>query len=262
MIGIFVEPTVEQIQFVDHCNVTLYQSLDLEVYEENGCFYAKSGADSPLLNGVVKCSLDNDQAKATVEKVVQFFEEKKLSHSWWVADEPPALAEALQKKGFEVIGDFPGMFLDLDKVQKPASSDDLIFEAVIDRKCFEKWGQVIAKAFQFSESVQKHYCNLFRQAIGKSLFFHLVGKKKGKIVCTGSVLIADQGAYLYNIATNQEERKHGYGTEMTYALIRIAKEHHCKWAGLVSSPMAASVYAKLGFKTVKSYHIYAQQPKD
>lgn len=84
-----------------------------------------------------------------------------------------------------------------------------------------------------------------------------MGKKNGRIVSTGSILCLEDGAYVYNVATLEGERRKGYASNVTYALLQIARQHGIEKVALVSSPMAVSLFKKLGYQEKTKIHIYA-----
>lgn len=248
------------LDYVNDCCPSLYRAMGLAIKEQSGCLFAVSGMQASLLNAVIHCSTKNPQVEAAVERVIQYFTDRKLPHSWWVevATEPSQLKEALEKKGLGLLGTYPGMIVNMVDMRIPKTPNNLEIEKVIDQEKFHLWSNVISEAFEFSEEVSKSYVSLYEKTISSNgPFHHLIGKKKGKVVCTGSVLCTDSGAYLYNIVTSEKERGKGFGSYISYALIQLAYSQNIFQIGLVSSPQAASTYLKLGFKEVTRYHIYA-----
>ena len=248
-----------EIEFTKQCNQKIFQYLNLPLYENHGCTYGVSGSPSPFLNGVIGSSLADADVSVAVRDISQFYHKNELLHSWWmeVSTEPSSLKDHLEKNGLKIVGAYPGMFLTVNECVQPKSTEGLIIETVVQERDLNEWSHVIKNAFGFSESFTEHYASLFQAAGYKGSFCHLVGKIKGKVVSTGTILFAEHGAYIYNAGTLEGEKKKGCCSNMIYALIQLAKANNYSQVALTSSPLAVSLYQKLGFRQVCKYHIYA-----
>src|SRR5581483_4222760 len=191
--------------------------------------------------------------------IFQYFQGRKLPHSWWteISSEPSSLKMALEKKGLHLAGIFPSMAVDYVYCQPTDKPNDLSIEMVLNEQDLKNWTHVIVEAFELSPSISSLYASLFQKAGLHGPFFHLVGKKAGKVVSTGSVLCTPHGAYIYNIATLKEERNQGFASNITYALLQLAKERNCTRTALIASPMAISLFKHIGFEEISLQHIYA-----
>lgn len=112
-------------KFINACYSTVFKAVGLQMYNTDGWMYGASGLASPLLNMVMVSHEKKVDTKDALEKIFQFFEKRKLPHSWWVdaAHEPADLKLLLEKKGKNLIGDFPGMILTLKGAKPPIASD-------------------------------------------------------------------------------------------------------------------------------------------
>ena len=84
----------------------------------------------------------------------------------------------------------------------------------------------------------------------KAPFVHFIGEKNGKAITSGTVLHTKNGAYIHNIATLNEQRNKGCARAIMHSIIKNAQEYNHRYAGLVSSQMAASFYTSLGFQEI------------
>ena len=80
-----------------------------------------------------------------------------------------------------------------------------------------------------------------------------LGRSAGDVVTTGTVLLVDGSAGLFNIATPEQHRGKGYGSAVTTHLVRVGAERGAPLAWLQASPMGEPVYRALGFRTVESW---------
>lgn len=245
--------------FTNECTPKCYQSLGLDCKNFSGCIVSSTGADNALLNGVIKSSFQGD-VEQTVNQVIQHFQQRNIPHSWWVetSNEPPELKNVLESQGFQLFGVCPGMAINIQNIQQPSANTEIKVKTITSDKELIEWGDVISKSFGFSQESSDAWTALFRKAGLNGPFYHVIGERNGKVVTTGSILCSEQGAYIYNIATVEEERKKGYASQISYELLQIAKNHHLKYAALVSSPLATHLYEKLGFEHICDYNIYVE----
>jgi GNAT superfamily N-acetyltransferase len=61
---------------------------------------------------------------------------------------------------------------------------------------------------------------------------------------------------IFNVATPQEHRGHGYGAAVTHAAVQEAFDRGADLAWLQSSELGHSVYERLGFRDVETYVMY------
>ena len=149
------------------------------------------------------------------------------------------------------------MLIKPNQLIQPKTSSQLSIKIITNNEEFTQWSSVIAKSFDFSQSVSEQYENLFNKVGINGPLFHLIGEKNHQTICTGTLLLTKTGGYIYNIATIENERQSGYASELIYKLVQMAKSHQCQQIALISSPQATSMCSKLGFQQITSYHIYA-----
>ncbi|KAL0491082.1 glucosamine 6-phosphate N-acetyltransferase [Acrasis kona] len=69
-----------------------------------------------------------------------------------------------------------------------------------------------------------------------------------EVLCAGTLYFDDESiAGIYNIMTSKEHRMHGLGSKMSLHCMKIASEEGCEFCVLEPSPMAESMYRRLGF---------------
>ena len=245
-----------QQDFVSDCNRALYAALELPIHCFKGSLFAESGIDTPLCNAVVGCKIGEGMADEVVTHIIERFSERKLAHSWWIEgrDESPELLASLERHKLHSIGEFLGMRIDLNFMEvKQAVTSEVTIEVVDD---FLAWSAVIAAAFEMPPAVAVAYSNLFSTIGFDGPFIHLSAKKNGKIISTGTLLITPQGGYIYNIATEEKERRQGHATAVMRKLLLCAKQKGCQQIALLASPPSVGLYEKLGFRKMSLFHIY------
>ena len=245
--------------FVMECDIALFKALGVKIDKVEDCFVANSGASNPLLNCVYNFTKNDSRIELNAKQILSEFSMRGLPHCWWAetASEPPQLKEILRAHDKKLYGEFLGMAIDVSKIRREPDAPDLKISMVSTESDFTAWGKIIAEGYEFSESDADFYTTLFARAGTDGPFYHLVGNRNGKAVSTGTVLCTEQGAYIYNIATDNTEQRKGYGSTITNALLDITKQKNQSRVALVSTVAAASIYRKLGFQEICRFHIYA-----
>lgn len=249
---------MNDLNFVTDCYPQCFQALNLPQCHQNDCYYAETGVFSPILNGVYNCSTKDEQLEKVIDQVTQHFNDKKMPHSWWVetSNEPARLPRLLGDIGLQTIGKFPGMMLHIKDFVPNEQTSQLEIQRVSTSSELSLWAGILGEAFSFTSEATAAYFDLFNKTSLNGPYYHLLGKVNGEVVCSGTVLCTENGAYIYNIATSKEARKKGYAREMTSALIEFAKERGMNRVALISSPEATELYLSLGFKVLTHYNIY------
>ena len=148
-------------EFVSEYFTSLYDNLNIPLHNLTSCYYGELGLSSPLLNGVVRCTTNEIDLKATVDTIFNYFQKRNLPHSWWteISIEPLGLKKLLETNGLHLMEEkFPGMMLDIASVtQQNPSSVDLDITIVSNEREFQQWSQVISSVYEFSDSDAQKY---------------------------------------------------------------------------------------------------------
>jgi len=237
-------------QDVRNTTVTLYQTLELPMKSYDWGSSVCSGIPSPLFNGVVSVR-DGDKAALAVGEIDQTYKEQGVPYCWWFEKScsTPRLEQAFADQGLKLAGIFPGMGRELNApIPEPVHH-------VEEVSCFDEWVHVVASAFDLDGEAAEGYRHVLTSALDVP-YIHAAIKEEGKIVSTGSLLLSKGCAYISNIATLEEFRNQGYAQSVTSQLLRQAQTCQMERAALISSPMASSLYTRMGFHTYMDFQIY------
>jgi len=245
--------------FLDYCSVAHFHAIGAKVHSINGVLFGESGLESPLLNGVLQCNFNTSDIEPTVDSIFTHFKTKDLAHSWWIntSNSSKKLKEELNKRGLDSLGDFTGQFIYYKTAKAPQTCLELSIEIVQTEDELREWSTIITQAFHLCSADVETYFTIFKNTLKSESFFHVIGRKDGKAVSTASLLLTPSGAYIYNLATTEQERCKGYASNLLYAILRKADLYALPYVGLVSSPMAQSLCNNLGFEIGTTYTIYA-----
>ena len=77
-------------------------------------------------------------------------------------------------------------------------------------------------------------------------------------VSTSALFMSHRVAGVYNVATLDAHRGHGYGEALTWHAVRRGMESGAAFASLQASEMGAPIYARMGFETVAPYETFVR----
>jgi GNAT superfamily N-acetyltransferase len=87
-----------------------------------------------------------------------------------------------------------------------------------------------------------------------------VGEAAGEPAVSGLGYTLGDGVGVFNIATPPRWRRRGYGAAMTARAIADGLGDGGRWAWLQSSPAGYSIYERLGFQALESWHTWLALP--
>lgn len=95
------------------------------------------------------------------------------------------------------------------------------------------------------------YMAYARHGFGPDAYsLHYIGFLGDAPVTTGTLLLADGIAGLFDIATPPTLRRQGFGSAISYAMLQEAQRHGHEQGYVWSSPMGRGVYTRVGFEEI------------
>ena len=89
---------------------------------------------------------------------------------------------------------------------------------------------------------------------------HFLALEKGCPVGSATMFVDGSVAGIYNVGTLPDARRRGIGTLMTQWIMKCAREKDCHLAVLTATPLAQSIYHKLGFQNVGKVSFFLWEP--
>ena len=217
----------------------------------------KTRIASHALNGAYDCHFEirdhNYSVEILLHEIIAHFGERNLPYSLIIPQHQVKslnLEPLLLKNNFKLVSKEFGMALELRSLIPPLSvPKNLAISEVATEAEFQDFIEVTIHGFGLP-SPEAH--DLFgRFSLGqrepKTTFF--VGYCDEKPVTAALVANIKGVANLHNVVTPPKYRKKGFGSAITYAALRNAKNtHHLRYGTLQSSEMGNLMYQKLGFK--------------
>lgn len=240
---------------------SLFQALGFALRKTHGCLFSESGLNHPFLNGVFHLTSDNDAFTKAVEEISRYFKSQKLSHGWWIEKEHdiPKRHAALETAGCKRYETpFYGMVCQLNKLPLSTTSSALVIQQITNEKDLFSWSCQLCEEFALPETLHQPYADITLRAGFHGPCYHFMGLYEGQLVTTGTLLMQDFGAFIYNISTKKNQRSKGFATQMMQTLLQLAREKGALRVGLISMHEAEKVYQKIGFERTNEYHLYMQ----
>jgi ribosomal protein S18 acetylase RimI-like enzyme len=109
--------------------------------------------------------------------------------------------------------------------------------------------EIMADAFEAPVGLVRQFIDIISGSPGFRAF---IAEVDGEPVSTAvSVLAGESSGGIFNVATPEAHRRHGYGAAVTTHAIRASVSPLTTSAWLQSSPAGLAVYQRIGFETVE-----------
>ena len=224
------------------------------VEEDDEVLMVAGGADVAFFNpAFVK---DRGLAPERVmERLTAFYGPRSVPFLVWVMEGSNVdLVEQAPALGLGVSDGPPAMVLE----PIPPSSDGealppgLVIEPVLDAAAVSEAVDLAAAGFGMPIELCRKI--LAPAVLDDPMVSVVVGRVDGEPVSTATLVVTDEVAGVYTVATPEAHRGRGYGAAVTAAVVEEGRGRGCTMASLQASPMGGPVYARMGFRTVAGYH--------
>ena len=222
------------------------------------------GLQVSFTNGVTAARLTSSNVEKEVEASVELFRTRGVPALWWVGPltEPDDLPEYLERHGFHHEEDVPWLARSLGDLPGPTAESELRVETVTGPELQEAWLEAIGAGFGQNDRVEGAMARL-AEAVGygaQAKWIRFVGFLGSRPVASSGLMLAAGVAGIYNVATEPRFRRRGYGAAMTMEALRVGRDRGYRLAVLGSSPMARSLYERLGFRQACVTRVYEWLP--
>ena len=245
------------------------RSPHAEVDESPELIRFLSGLPIPEYNGVIRArfglELEPAALQGRIQAIVASFAARRQPFFWWMgpSSTPADLAGHLAAAGLAQLGDGPGMAADLDALdERQPGPPGLSIVPVADERTLRDWVEVAGAGYGEPASIrQARYDVHMDLGLGAHLALQRdVAYLAGRPVAMSALFLGAGVGGVYEVATAKDARRRGIGAAVTLAPLRRARELGYRIGVLQASEMGAGVYARLGFRQVCSFSLYAWEP--
>jgi GNAT superfamily N-acetyltransferase len=236
-----------------------------EAREMPGVLLACADVDFAMFNATLLTApvananeLDRRVAMAAVH-----FRARALPWSFWICE--GWLAAHLRKRadavfwrrGLHLVTELPGMLT--ERVLPPARSlPHLECRRVGDDLTRSAFSYIMSICFWIPLSISRQI--YLSERLWRSHFTGYLGYVDGNPVSTTATLVAGGTVGVYAVATLPAHQRNGYAEVMVrHALEQARQSSGLDRTILQSSPPAVSLYARMGYRTVTRYAVYASR---
>lgn len=216
--------------------------------------------------GVVRIHFPADATSealsARIQATISSFAAHQQSFFWWLGPTttPQDLAAHLATSGFTYLGDGPGMAVSLDALPEHVSTPPgLSIMPVRDDRALGDWVAVAGVGYGEPEDIIAARFAVHRD-LGLSEDLPLqryVAYLDGRPVAMSALFLGAGVAGIYDVATAKDARGQGIGSAITLAPLLHARSLGYRIGVLQASEMGEGVYARLGFRQVCAFSLYA-----
>ncbi|PFE55102.1 GNAT family N-acetyltransferase [Bacillus cereus] len=235
----------------------------MDVKETKDYITVDCGLPADTFNIITLLNSNVTEGIEKLYKEVECYNQKKFPMSVWFWDDKQeqTIKSELIKLGLKEAEQNIAMVAELKTIhptinipvgftiQKASSSEQI-----------KKFGETLANLFGTSEegkSVQAYYNQIASLDLWNSDAMKLyLGLYKGKVVSVGSLVCTEDSVGIYDIATKEEMRGKGFGSNMFNFLLQEAKQLKDTYCILQASPDGLSIYKKSGFQAVGQMTVF------
>lgn len=220
-----------------------------------------SGLPTDTFNAVCRAKLGRDCAARRIEAAILHFRRKNLPFSWWVGplSEPATLGEELERYGLSFAEKEVGMAADISHLSESTTNPEgLEIRRVSDERELSDYAQAIAANWNPpDEAVSAFYSLVATPALEPDCPARLfLGYALGEPVAASECFLFAGVAGVYNVVTTARARRQGFGSALTDAALREAREAGYRTAVLQASAQGRNIYARLGFVECGAFREY------
>ena len=227
----------------------LFAGLPSTTFVEGDATWFCNGPGDGPGNYILRTQFAADAADEEIDRLLARIGEQAKYVDWMVFPtcRPVDLGRRLEAKG--ISGHRAGTWMTVDLTQSPdAPAVPQGFTIQWVQNDAELWVWKLAQDAGFGCDEQLYYDAYTKDGYGtEATARHYVGFQDGQAVTSGTLLMSDGIASIYNVSTPPEQRRRGYGSAITAYMMGEAIRCGNGLMWIWASDAGKSVYARLGF---------------
>jgi len=234
-----------------------------QLHEAMGATWFETPISSLPYNTVIRFQALPDQAEAAVQRIIDSYSPRQVSITWVVhPSSTPGLGEILPQHGFKEAEQITCMWADLVDMPTPdPTPPDLKVGRVEPGPQVDALLDLVSWRWDVAANDRGHLQNFldaFDVSGAESAVQCWAAWKDGQPVAKALLNLHDGAAGIYGVSTRPEARGRGLARLLTLQALHFARAQGYQLGVLHSSPMAESLYAKIGFeRTGTHFKVFA-----
>lgn len=224
--------------------IDFYSTIAIDKLYLPGLNIFATGVDSSFLNVVLDTKAKSEYDAETIATISKFFKHHHVPWGWFIT--PASKTSHLEKHGFNLLYETPGMYFDLSNDLPQIAMDIEITEVHDDLK---KWIEPLQEGFPSDdncEAYRKLNAELLQK--GEKKLRQFIAYKNNEAAASGTLFLSNNSVMLHNLATKNKFRNQHIGSALTLHMMHEAKKAGYKHCFLDSSDEGFNLYKRVGFK--------------
>ena len=222
-----------------------------------------SGLLHAALNGVFSDELDPITGPGLIAEICAGFNASGVPAEWWICRElsPSFMAVELAKHTFVEERLVVGLLGEIRSLQRLPAPDAFEIHRVQSPEQVMKFGQLLCSVSSPPNAHTLAYyasvSDLHRAEAGPMQLF--LGYFHGRAVCTASLYMDGDTAYLFDVSTLSAIRGRGFGKAISRAVLDSARDQGIARVGIYSTTHAMATLLAEGFEQVCSFLVFSNR---
>lgn len=240
---------------------------EIKINDPPGVIRSITDVRVAIFNSIMNTQLTAGNVEATIRRIVDDAQSRDVPILWWIgpSTRPKDLRTRLEKSGFTIVDDGPGMAIALEELKESlAGPEGLSIQPAQDEDSWREWSRTIALGFEVPREmvdlVANAWYSLIRQA-DPEITQAYIARQDGKALATSLSQMGGGVVGIYAVSTLPKARRKGIGAQVTLFPLLEARTRGYKAGILQSSEMGLGVYRSLGFREYCRIRSYQWRPK-
>lgn len=231
------------------------------LHDDGDAIYFDTPIPSLPYNAVIRFAPEGDAARR-IDDIFAHYERRKQPFVWMVhpSAQPDDLAHRLDAHGLAEAEVCPGMAMPLSGLPEEAPlPHGLSIHEVTDGAELADFLELVSWRWDIAAKHRPALASVTRALnLGAGGAIRCwIARHDGRAVAKIVLNMAAGAAGIYGVATKPEARGLGLARALTLRALHQARREGYDLAVLHSTPMAQSLYEKIGFRTYRSFRIFA-----
>jgi ribosomal protein S18 acetylase RimI-like enzyme len=226
---------------------------EMEFRVDSDRIWTATGVRSPIFNNIVRATFDPATVEESIDRALLPYRKRNVHAFWWVgrSSRPADLGSHLTAHGLKTAFIAPAMAADLQALPEHISAPaGLAVEEAVDVAAFGKWLKFTAASMDLPPIAVRPWMEM-QSSIGFGpsgplrRFLAFLG---GEPIASASLFSGPVLAGVDSLVTSKEYRRKGIGSALTVTILKAARTSGYRVGALLSTPEAAGMYRRLGFR--------------